>query len=110
MDSPQTLACLDRLRETQLRVQSEIHLHGELLQEMVALQKEVVRLQQETARAVVSIGRDKDCTPRDRLQNSSRPIASDVLQWVAALAMIAWMVRGGNPQDLLKALAMLSGG
>ncbi len=110
MESPQVLASLDRLRETQIQVHSEINRHGELLHDLVDLQRQVVHLQQETARVLMSIRRDKASSHQDKSLKLSKPIASDVLQWVAAAVMVSWVIRGEDPAVLLKVLAPLLGG
>ena len=100
---------LDRVREAQMQTHIALQHQGELLHDMVKLQQQVVGLQRETARAVASIKRDKASSPPSKSQPSWPPTGKDVIQWVAAVVMIAWVLRGGDPASLLKALGALSG-
>jgi hypothetical protein len=107
MEAARIFHCLDKMRETQIQTHSAINQHGEQLRDMSAILRDLVHLQAEMTRNI-SLGRAS--TPPEKSPESSKPTGRDVVQWLAAATMMAWVLRGGDPQTLLKALALLSGG
>ena len=101
---------LDRVREAQFEANHALQQQGALLRDLVTLQRQVVTLQQQTAKAITSINRGKESSRPSKSPPSWQPTGKDVLQWVAAVGMVAWVLRGGDPASLLKVLAALSGG
>lgn len=95
---------LDRLREGQLQAHSALHQQAELLRDLVVLQKETVRVQRQTAQMLVNISKAKDSTPRATSPESSKLTATAATQWAAAAVMLIYVIKGGDPAILLKAL------
>lgn len=110
MDTTRVMLSLDRVREAQLETQAALHRQGLLLHDLVLLNQETVKIQQQTARMIANISKARASTPPAMSPASSQPTAKDALQWVAAVAMVAWVIKGGDPASLLKVLAALSGG
>lgn len=107
MELTAVLIDLDRLRENQNQVHSMVYRHGELLQELVSLQKELVVHQKTMATTIQNIVQDKASTQSAKSKDESpKPLpltAKEAIQWVAAMGMLVYVLRGGDPTALLKA-------
>ncbi len=104
MDTTGISAALDRIRETQFA-------HGDLLRDHADLLRQMLAEQARTGAAIRNISRstsqDKGSSPQETSLESSKLTAKAVLQWVAAVVAVTWVLRGGEPETLLKHLLPL---
>jgi hypothetical protein len=104
MELTRIMMSLDRVREAQMEAQSALQRQGALLHDLVLLNRETVKIQQQTVRMLGSISKARASTPPETSPVSSQPTAKDVLQWIAAVGMVTWVIKGGDPAPLLKML------
>lgn len=114
MDSTATfqiITSLEKIRESQIKADLTVQRHGELLLELVSLQRNVIDL----AKEMKSINRAKAFSP-DAMSNASSPpplspqVLNSLIRWAVAGAAVAFVAKGGDPGPILKALAPLLGG
>jgi hypothetical protein len=106
MELTRIMMSLERVREAQMEAQSALQRQGALLHDLVLLNRETVKIQQQTVRMLTSISKAKESLPQDKSPRSSPLIASDAIQWVVAAGLVAFVLRGGDPGALLKMLGL----
>ena len=103
MDTQRVLMNLDRLHEAQIQANTALRQQGEALRRLTLTLREIASIQLETVQAIKRLDREER-TPQPKSQPSSRLIASDVMQLAMAGLLLLYVIRGGDPGLIVKAL------